>query len=226
MIPDPGSRGPAGFFITFEGVEGAGKTTRSLILADRLRERGMQVVHTREPGGPPLAEKIRHILLDPALEVPPAAELMLYLASRASNVEQVVRPALAGGRVVICERYNDATLAYQTAGRGLDRDLVEAACSFATGGLDPDLTLLLDLDPAAGMARLGSREGGPDRIELEDLGFHERVRREYLSLAAKHGRFRLLDAALPGPGLDDMILEMVEDAIRLRGTAPTATRKV
>jgi len=213
---DQALRRPGGLFVTFEGVEGAGKTTRSAALAGSLRSIGFEVVHTREPGGPPLAEAIRRLLLDPSLEIPTAAELMLYLASRASNVEHIVRPALAAGGVVICERFNDATEAYQAAGRGLDREFVESACSFATGGLEPDLTVLLDLDPAEGMARLDSRPGGPDRIEREDLAFHARVREEYLSLARRHRRFRVLDASLPGCEIDGIVLGLVEEALRVR----------
>lgn len=214
MTVDPARRRPGGLFVTFEGVEGAGKTTRSAALAGSLRTLGFEVVHTREPGGPPLAEEIRRLLLDPSLEVPPAAELMLYLASRASNVEHVVRPALAAGGIVVCERFNDATTAYQAAGRGLDREFVESACSFAAGGLEPDVTVLLDLDPAVGMARLCSRSGGPDRIERENLDFHTRVREEYLALARRHRRFRVVDASLPGGELDGIVLGLVEEALR------------
>lgn len=216
MIQASGGGGARGSFITFEGVEGAGKTTRSLALADALAGMGRGVAHTREPGGPPLAEGIRRLLLDPSLEVPAAAELMLYLASRAANVQCVVRPALEAGMIVVCERYCDATLAYQVAGRGLDRRFVEEACGFATGGLAPDLTILLDLDPEAGMARLGARAGGPDRIEREDLGFHRRVRDGYLAMAAGNPRFRVVDASMPGDRVDGLILDMVTESLGLR----------
>lgn len=216
MTQAPDAGGARGSFITFEGVEGAGKTTRSLALVDALAGMGFGVSHTREPGGTPLAEGIRRLLLDPSLEVPPAAELMLYLASRAANVECVVRPALAAGRIVVCERYSDATLAYQVSGRGLDGRFVEEACGFATGGLAPDLTILLDLDPESGMARLGTRAGGPDRIEREDLDFHRRVRNGYLAMAGGNPRFRVVDASLPAGRVDAMILDMVVESLGLR----------
>ncbi|MBD3278769.1 MAG: dTMP kinase, partial [Candidatus Aegiribacteria sp.] len=136
-----------GVFITFEGVEGAGKSTRCRNLIDGLKAKGLPVVHTREPGGPEAAERIRSILLDPELKVTPLTELMLYLASRSSNVDLVVRPALNKGITVVCERFSDATYAYQIGGRGLPETEVVQADRLATGGLVPDLTILLDLDP-------------------------------------------------------------------------------
>jgi dTMP kinase len=202
-----------GLFVTFEGVEGAGKTTRSAALSSSLAALGIEAVHTREPGGPPLAERIRDVLLDPSLEVPARAELMLYLASRAANVELVVEPALARGAVVVCERFDDATVAYQAYGRGLDPERVRAACAFATGGLEPDLTILLDLDPEAGMARLATRRGGCDRIEMESLAFHRRVRGGYLEIAGSSPRCVVLDASLPGGELDARILDIVTRAV-------------
>lgn len=200
----PGS--PGGLFITFEGVEGAGKTSRSRALCAALESRGFEVVHTREPGGTPVAEGIRSLLLDPGLRVPALAELFLYLASRSANVEDVVLPSLRASRTVVCERFNDATIAYQSAGRGLPEEVVRDCCSFATGGLEPDLTFLLDIDPSVGLARLGRRQGAPDRIEQEELAFHERVRKGYLDLASASPRFRVLDARLPWDEQDSAIL--------------------
>jgi dTMP kinase len=170
---------------------------------------GMGVVHTREPGGPPAAERVRGILLDPGLEVTPLTELMLYLASRASNVDLVIRPALEQGTHVICERYSDATLAYQVGGRGLPEDPIRMADSLATGGLVPDLTILLDLSPEEGFLRLKRQGRNPDRIEREELDFHRRVRRMYLELASGDPRFLVLDGTRGPEELDRVILDTV-----------------
>lgn len=203
-------RGARGLFITFEGVEGSGKSSRCAMLVASMGRLGMPVVHTREPGGPPTAERIRGILLDPDLEVTPLAELMLYLASRASNVDLVVRPTLDRGTHVVSERYSDATLAYQVGGRGLPEAPVRVADALATGGLVPDLTILLDLDPEEGFARLRRQGRNRDRIEREELEFHRRVRRKYLDLAASgQARFLLLDASGDPAELDRLILETV-----------------
>jgi dTMP kinase len=170
---------------------------------------GLRVVHTREPGGPPAAERIRDVLLDPGLNVDPLTELMLYLAARASNVSQVVRPALDEGRHVVCERFSDATLAYQVCGRGLPEDSVREADRLATGGLVPDLTILLDLDPEEGFRRLDRQKRQLDRIEAETLEFHRRVRMGYLELASSDNRFFIVDASLPGPEQDRLVLERI-----------------
>ena len=170
---------------------------------------GLRAVHTREPGGPPAAERIREVLLDPGLDVDPLTELMLYLAARASNVSQVVRPALDKGRHVVCERFSDATLAYQVWGRGLPEDPVREADRLATGGLVPDLTILLDLDPEEGFRRLGRQKRQLDRIENETLEFHRRVRTGYLELASSSKRFFTIDASLPGPEQDKLVLKRV-----------------
>ena len=201
--------GVRGRFITFEGVEGSGKSTRCKGLIAAMRKMGMDVVHTREPGGPPAAERIRSVLLDPELDVTPLTELMLYLASRASNVDLVVRPALLAGTHVICERYSDATLAYQVGGRGLPLDKVRESDSLATGGLTPDLTILLDLDPEAGFSRLRLQGRSRDRIEREELDFHRRVRKMYLELAVGNPRFLVLDGTMDPGALDAIILETV-----------------
>jgi dTMP kinase len=179
-----------------------------------MRGLGMGVVHTREPGGPPAAERVRGILLDPGLEVTPLTELMLYLASRASNVDLVIRPSLERGTHVICERYSDATLAYQVGGRGLPEDPVRMADSLATGGLVPDLTILLDLAPEEGFLRLKRQGRNPDRIELEELNFHRRVRRMYLDLASADMRFLVLDGTRDPEELDRIILDAVTGLTR------------
>jgi len=198
-----------GRFVTFEGVEGSGKSSRCATLISSLGAGGIPVVHTREPGGPPAAERVRGILLDPGLDVTPLTELMLYLASRASNVDLVVRPALAAGRHVVCERYSDATVAYQVGGRGLPEDPVRRADALATGGLVPDLTILLDLDPEAGFERLMRQRRNRDRIEQEELAFHRRVRAKYLEMASGDPRFLVLDGGADPAELDRIIFETV-----------------
>lgn len=202
-----------GLFATFEGIEGAGKTTRCRALAANLRSRGIEAVHTREPGGPPVSERIRETLLDPSLEVPARTELLLYLASRSANVDLTISPALRAGRHVLCERFSDSTVAYQSGGRGLGASEVREACSVATGGLEPDLTFLLDIEPEIGLGRLRGRSE-PDRIEREELEFHRRVRMAYLDLARREPRIMVLDAALPPEDLDAAILARFLDEVR------------
>ncbi|MCK4807818.1 MAG: dTMP kinase [Candidatus Aegiribacteria sp.] len=198
--------GCPGSFITFEGVEGAGKSTRCRELISSLERSGISVLHTREPGGPPASERIRSLLLDPELSISPLTELMLYLASRASNVDLVIRPALEKGINVICERYSDATFAYQIGGRGLPEKPVKDADRLATGGLVPDLTILLDLDPEEGFARLRKQRREKDRIELENISFHRRVRQIYLELAEKEARYLVVDASQE-PDIQDQIIK-------------------
>jgi len=202
-----------GSFITFEGVEGAGKSTRCRALISSLEQSGVSVLHTREPGGPPASEKIRSLLLDPELSISPLTELMLYLASRASNVDLVIRPALEKGINVICERYSDATFAYQIGGRGLPEKPVRDADNLATGGLVPDLTILLDIDPEEGFARLRRQGREKDRIELERIGFHRRVRQIYLELAEKEARYLVVDASLEQDIQDQLIKDSVMSII-------------
>ena len=187
--------GQPGLLIAFEGVEGAGKSTQLDLLRDELERRGHEVVVTREPGGTPVGERVREVLLDPATGLDPRAEALLFAAARAQLVEQVIRPALERGAVVLCDRYLDSSLAYQGAGRGLGRGSVQEVNRFATGGLLPDLVVLLDLDPASGLRR---RSGELDRIEAQDLAFHRRVRQAFCDLAAADpGRFAVVDAAAP-----------------------------
>jgi dTMP kinase len=204
-----------GLFATFEGVEGAGKSTRCRALFDSLRRMGSEVVHTREPGGPPVSERIRETLLDPSLQVPAMTELLLYLASRSADVDLVIRPSLDAGRHVVCERFSHATIAYQAGGRGLERESVEKACLLATGGLSPDITFLLDIDPEEGLGRLHGRSCR-DRIERESLDFHMRVRQTYLELAGREPGIRVIDASLPGDIQDAKILAGFLDEMRKR----------
>lgn len=172
-----------GVFITFEGGDGAGKTTQMRLLAEAVARAGFEPVMVREPGGTLTGESIREILLGPAHgELTAVAELFLFAASRAQLTAQVIRPALDSGKVVLCDRYADSTTAYQGYGRGLDLDLVRAVNDAATGGLVPDLTLILDVEPQEGVAAASS--GGPDRMERQEIAFHERVRDGYAAIAA------------------------------------------
>lgn len=190
----PAPTPPGGLFISFEGPEGAGKSTQLARLAAQLQAHGQAHAVTREPGGTPLGLRVREVLLDPSLTIDPLPEFLLYSASRAQLVRNVVRPALARGEVVICDRYADSSLAYQGGGRGLDAGLLEQITHEATGGLTPHLTVLLDLDPAVGLER-AARRGQPDRLEQADLDFHRRVRKAFLALAAADPtRFLILDA--------------------------------
>ena len=184
-----------GLFITLEGPEGAGKSTNREYLAERLREQGIDVLLTREPGGTPLAERIRELLLDPSDE-PMAAdtELLLVFAARAQHLQQVIRPALAKGSVVLCDRFTDATYAYQGGGRGLSIERIAQLEQFVQGELRPERTLIFDLPVESGLARAAAR-GRRDRFEQEGRGFFEAVRQAYLQRAEQAPqRYRVLDA--------------------------------
>jgi len=186
-----------GRFITFEGGEGVGKSTHIRALAEFLELRGIKVLLTREPGGTLLGESIRALLQhDAGGESPlPRAEVLLFCASRAQLCEQVIRPALENGVWVLCDRFEDSTLAYQGAGRGWCIDELRRMSRFASGGLAPDLTVLLDLPAEVGVQRVRERAGVQDRIEREDLAFHQRLRDGFLNLAAEEpGRIRVVDA--------------------------------
>jgi dTMP kinase len=192
------------YFITFEGIEGCGKSTQAKILSRELHAHtNFQVVATREPGGCTIADKIRAILLDAENSaLVPLAELLLYAAARAQHVAEVIKPALAEGKIVICDRFTDATAAYQGYGRSLDLDLIENLSRLATEGLTPDLTILLDCQEEIGleraMARINATTGArEERFEQESLRFHRAVRQGYLKLAAAHpARFVVIDGAL------------------------------
>ncbi|MFO1427535.1 MAG: dTMP kinase [Steroidobacteraceae bacterium] len=190
-----------GRFITLEGIEGAGKSTVAAVLCAALAERGLTVRLTREPGGTPLAERIRAIALEHGREQLSAeGETLLMFAARAVHLDNLVRPALAAGEWVICDRFTDATRAYQGGGRGVDRDWIESLAAAVHGDLAPDLTLLLDLPVGTGLARARLRHaasgaGAVDRFESETVAFFERVRRRYLEIAhAEPARVRVLDA--------------------------------
>lgn len=197
-------------FVTFEGADGSGKTTQAALLGERLAADGLEVVITREPGGTELGERIRELLLH-AGDVSPWAEAALFAASRAQHVDEVIRPALEHGAVVVCDRYVDSSLAYQGIARGLGLEAVLELNLAAVGGLLPELTFLLLLDPAASAARVG---GAPDRIEREDDGFHERVDAAYRELARRFPeRIVVLD------GRSDPVTIAEEVYGRVRGSA-------
>jgi dTMP kinase len=168
-----------GILVTFEGIEGSGKTTQAERACKALELEGYRCVLTREPGGTPVSEKIRSILLDRAnMEMTAVCELFLYLACRSQNVSEIIRPALDSGSIVIADRFSDSTRAYQGGGRGLDVEMIAKLNALATDGLKPDLTILVDLDPAKGLSRSKTK----DRIENEDIDFHGRVRSEFLTI--------------------------------------------
>lgn len=172
----------AGSFITFEGIDGVGKTTQALLLVDFLRDLGFEVVHTYEPGGTALGQSIREMLLDPNNHnLAPVTEILLYAADRAQHVDEVVRPALAEGKVVVCERYIDSSVAYQGYGLGLSIDVIMAVNKLATGGLEPNLTVYLDAQPKASLTRVKG-----DRIEQRTLEYYEKVRAGFLSIAEQN----------------------------------------
>lgn len=209
-----GSR--TGIFITLEGGEGSGKTTQSRRIAEYLRERGFEVLETREPGGTEAGEIVRDLLLHRVDSLTAKAELALYLASRSQLVAEVVRPALARGACVVCDRFGDSSTAYQGGGRDLGVDFVERMNDWATDGLAPDLTLYFDVDPAVGLDRRGARGKGTeelDRIEREDLEFHERVRAAYRLVAGRHpDRFRVVRT----DGGEDAVWERVRSVLEGR----------
>jgi dTMP kinase len=186
-------------FVTFEGIEGSGKSTHLRRLAAHLKAQGLDVVETREPGGTVAGEAIRALLLGAdAIPLTPLAELLLYCADRAQHVQDVVRPVLGAGRVVLCDRFSESTLAYQGYGRGLDLARVRALDAEARDGLVPGLTFLFDCPVEEGLARARARAGTGDRFEREVVSFHERVRRGFLEMArAEPARFRVLDSAAP-----------------------------
>jgi len=213
--------GGAGLFVTFEGVEGSGKTTQARLLLEHLKGRGVPAVLSREPGGTPIGEKLRAVLLDTGQAgMLATTELFLYLASRAEHVARVVRPGLERGQVVISDRYTDASVAYQGGGRGLGWEVVEPLNRLAVSGVKPDITFLLDLDPELGLARLaGAKDRAPrDRIEREAVEFHRRVRAAYLEAAEREPeRFVVLDGRRDTAEIARLVAQRVDDVLTRRG---------
>ncbi len=202
-------------FITFEGIEGSGKTTQLLRLQNHLEILGYQTVATREPGGCPISDTIRTLLLNPENDkMTSHTELLLYSAARAQHVAEIIRPALAEGKVVLCDRFSDATTIYQGAGRGLDMAQLEAINRFAAEGLVPDLTLLLDFPAEEGLRRARARNcsdkmESEGRFELEALSFHQRIRQGYLDLASQEERVHIIDAL----GDEEIVTERITTVV-------------
>ena len=201
-----------GRFITMEGVDGSGKTTQLQLTARFLLDRGYDVVTTREPGGTKMAERIRSLVLDADAAINARTEVMLYLAARAEHVETVIKPALAEGKVVLCDRFADSTMVYQGFVRGIETDKVKALCEFAADGLQPDLTLLLDAAPEALLQRRADR-GVRDRFEQEGLDFQKKVRAGFLSQAnAEPARIKKVNALQNTEAVQTDIQKLLKEA--------------
>jgi dTMP kinase len=188
-----------GLFITFEGIDGCGKSTHREMLAQQLKQRGFEVVVTREPGGTAIGEGVRRLLIsDASVHIAPTTELLLYVAARAQHVAELINPSLEAGRIVISDRYTDSTVAFQGYGRGLDPEIIDKLNRFATAGLVPDLTIVFDLDPELARSRVGSRPVGGllGAFDEQHGDFHERMRAGYLKMAKDNpARVRVIDAS-------------------------------
>jgi dTMP kinase len=204
-------------FITLEGIEGAGKTTVADRITQALRKRGITVHATREPGGTKLAERIRGLVLDRGEEhISATAETLLMFAARQVHVDNLIRPALARGEWVLCDRFTDATHAYQGGGRGVDRTLIDRIAQAVHGDLMPDCTLLLDVPVRVGLERMQARRGAVDRFEVESAQFFDRVRTRYLELArASPARFRIIDATQPVEQVSEAAIAALDSALGL-----------
>jgi dTMP kinase len=196
-------------FLTIEGIEGSGKSTLLSGLSDRLRARGREIFVTREPGGTPVGDAIRAIFLDRGVAVAPLTEALLVNAARAQHVADRIRPELDAGRIVLCDRFVDSTMAYQGYGRGVDLGVLRTICDAATGGLEPDLTFVLDIPLALSRSRMAARGRAVDRLEAEDDRFYERVRDGFLALAGG-ARYRVLDGTLSQEELLERALRELE----------------
>ena len=209
-----------GLFITFEGLEGAGKSTQAKLLAERLEKAGYPVTLVREPGGTAVGEALRGILADSAYDdMSPLTEVFLFAASRSQLVEQVIRPRLGEGTIVICDRFTDATLAYQGYGRGVHPTQIREISDICSWGVRPDLTFLIDIEPARGLSRVRTRSVETltkmDRFEQLDLGFYERVREGYMEIATEEPfRFRVLDGTGEPEPLAAKIADLTMDLVR------------
>jgi dTMP kinase len=227
--PEGATQNPErGLFVTFEGPEGSGKTTQLTAVAARLEDAGQRVLVTREPGGTPAGERIRALLLDPEIgDLLPETETLLFCAARAELVTRAIRPALDAGTWVLCDRFFDATLAYQGAGRGLPMERLRGIIRFATGGLVPDLTLLLDMPVVDGLARRRRDEANWNRLDGASRAFHERVREGYHRLAAAEPeRWRVVDASADVDAVTAAIwsaLEATSPARRPRATGASTS---
>ena len=207
-----------GKFITFEGIDGSGKSTQLRLLADDLRFRGFNVIKTQEPGGTPLGRRLREAFLETDENVAPMAELLCYAADRAQHVEFLIKPALAEGKIVLSDRYADATAAYQGAGRGFDAKTIKQVIQLATGGLKPDLTLFFDLPVSIGLHRTHKRDEMGElknRLDKENSEFYERVRQAYLEIIDKEPkRFSIIDATLSVEEVHAKALEILTEYLK------------
>ncbi|MEO0242732.1 MAG: dTMP kinase [candidate division WOR-3 bacterium] len=205
-----------GFFLTIEGIEGSGKSTLTEGIIEFLKTKGFNVVYSREPGGTKVGESVRNILLADGNEMDPMTEVFLFLAARRENVRKNILPALRDGKVVVCDRYIDSTIAYQGYGRGLPIKLLRRLNKLATYGIKPDLTLVIDIDPEKGLKRISGKE--LDRIERENIDFHRRVRDGYRKIARISGRrVKLLDGELPKEELLKKAISLVESRLYEKG---------
>ena len=210
-----------GTFITFEGIEGSGKSTQIALLANYLSSRGIRYVLTREPGGTLIGDQVRKILLDPAnRSLDPTAELLLYAASRAQHLREIILPALANGMTVLCDRFSDATLAYQGYGRRLDIEMIRSLDRIVTTGMRPDLTILFDIEATMGIERARGRNNSlgleaEARFENEELVFHDRVRQGYLKLVVQEpDRIRIVDASGTSEAVQEQVRKIVDERLR------------
>jgi len=205
-----------GLFVSFEGIEGCGKTTQAMLLAKWLKSRGHQVIITREPGGTPLAEKIRKVLLDSRNhQMSPLTELLLLQASRAQHLAQVIIPALKAGKIVVCDRFADSSTAYQGYGRGMDLEMVKQLNQIAVDGCWPSLTLVFDLPVEQGFARAAKRKRALDRMEQQQKAFHQKVRRGFQAIAkADPARVKVLDGSFPPDVIQAAVRQLVHNRLK------------
>ncbi len=205
-------------FITFEGPDGSGKTTQIRKLIPVLQEKGLDIVHTREPGGTDIGDQIRSVIMNMKNKsMHPRAEILLFCASRAQLVEELIRPSLAEGKLVLCDRYADSTMAYQGYGHRLDRDVLSQLLKFATGGLKPDLTLLFDISAEAGLRRRLTNHEEWNRMDDYALQFHERVRNGYLAMAAAEPeRWAVIDADRTPDVIHEEVVSVITARLALR----------
>jgi dTMP kinase len=217
-----GSRLPKGALITFEGGDWSGKTTQARRLVEWLEKADIPCVFSREPGGTEIGEEIRTILLNPDhAPMSPKTELFLYMANRAQHTSQLIIPALDAGSIVVCERFSDATFAYQGAGRGIDKNVIEPINTIATSGIVPDLTIIIDVPPDESTERATHAGRGEDRIEREGLTFQKKVRQEYLRIAQQDPeRVKIVDGAKEIDHIAQEIIGIVEQFLRDRGFLP------
>ncbi|MFS8084896.1 MAG: dTMP kinase [Acidobacteriota bacterium] len=216
----PSTAEMTGAFITFEGIDGCGKSTQLRLLANEIHRRGIKVVSTREPGGTTLGKRLRAALLDVEEQVDPLAELLVFAADRAHHVRTLLLPALKAGEIVLSDRYADATVAYQGAGRGFEPTLIQEIVQLATGGLTPNLTLLFDLSVAESGVRTRRRVAAKntDRLDIEDAAFHTRVRNAYLEIAKAHTeRIRVIDARGSAQQTHQAVIDIVMPFLEERG---------